>query len=215
MYALRTGEINFWEEVSTIAGEAVGRQRHVELLNVASDGEEVGFTETLAWESVDVTEPIFLENRTLRARHVGNAFVWTWVTRITVRRNCHLIKSQWSWALPDGRRINYHGLGLRLVRSFGCTGGHTLTLDGREISFLEAMGQIARQVTFRGTFDPVWPQWPGPQAAVTFEQEQRNGLFVLESPFSFMGLGPSNLEEIDVCTGEVLEETYHIRVADV
>ena len=164
---------------------------------------------------MDGGKPVFEENRELRAGHNGNGFSWTWGTQITVRRESRLIKSQWSWALPDGRRINYHGLGLRLVRSFDCTGGNDLMLDGQKTSFGQGMGQIFRQVTFRGTLDPIWPQWPGPQASITFQQQQGNGLFVLESPFAFMSLGPSNLEERDLSTGEVLEETYHIRVADV
>ncbi len=215
MYALRTREINFWEENATAANEAVGRQRHVGLSEVVMDGAEVRFVESLVWEAVDGGKPVFEENRELRVRHMGSGFAWTWGTRITVRRDSRLIKSQWSWALPNGRRINYHGLGLRLARSFGCTGGHRLVLDGRETGFLEAMGQVARQVTFTGTLDPVWPQWPGPRAAVTFEQQQRNGLFILESPFAFMSLGPSNLEECDLSSGEILEETYHIQVADL
>ena len=215
MYALRTQDVNFWEEVSTTNGEAVGRQRHVDFRDVVRDGAEVGFTETLIWEALGGGEPIFSENRELHVCHLDNAFVWKWVSRITVRRVCRLIKSQWSWTLPDGRRINYHGLGLRLVRSFGCTGGHTLTLDGRETSFSDALGQVARQVTYKGTLDPQWPQWPGPPAAVTFQQEQRNGLFVLESPFAFLSMGPSNLAEVDLSAGEILEEKYRIRVADV
>ena len=215
MYALRTCDINFWEENPSMAVETVGRQRHLDLQDVVRSGEEVGFTERLIWESVAGGDPVFLESRTLGVRHYASAFVWTWVTRLTICRSCRLIKSQWSWGLPDGRKINYHGLGLRLVRSFGCTGGNDLTLDGQKTSFGQGMGQIVRQVTFRGTLDPIWPQWPGPQASITFQQQQGNGLFVLELPFAFMSLGPSNLEERDLSAGEMLEETYHIRVADV
>ena len=215
MYALRTAEVNFWEEVSTQPGEQVGRQRPQGFTTVAESGEEVGFTEQLCWEAVESTVPIFLEERTIRWRQHNAAIVWTWNTRLTAQRDLRLIKSQWSWPLSDGRKINYHGLGLRFTRSFGATGNNALTLDDKTVNFKDGMGAAPRQACFTGSFDPVWPELPGAKASVTFTQRQRNGLFVLDAPFAFMSLGPSNLEELVISPGQVLEERYEITVADV
>jgi hypothetical protein len=215
MYALQTVQFNFWEEVPASSAERIGRQRPLGFENVDSAGDEIGFTQQLAWESADGAAPVFHEDRTIRCRHEGDEFVWTWSARLTVSHACRLIKGRGSCALPDGRRISYNGLGLRLARSFGCTGNNALLLDGRKVSFREGMGQVPRRATFQGTFDPLWPEWPGPRAAITFEQEQNNGLFVMESPFAYMAMGPSNLEEVELLAGQILAPTYRIRVADI
>ncbi len=215
MCALQTGEFNFWEEAPASPAERVGRQRHLGFQNVAWTGAEIGFTQQLAWESADGATPVFREDRTIRCRHDGDEFVWTWTARLTVSRAGRLVKGRGSCALPDGRRISYNGLGLRLTRSFGCTGNNALLLDGRKVAFREGMGQVPRRATFQGTFDPHWPEWPGPRAAVTFEQEQHDGLFVMESPFAYMAMGPSNLEEVELIAGQILAQTYRIRVADM
>ena len=116
MYALRTPDINFWEERQTLPGEAVGRQQHQAIEPFASAGDSVGFTQTLLWSAEDGSLPTFAETRRIACSlsPVGDAFQWEWSTELTVLRDTELIMSQWSASRADGALINYHGLGLRL-----------------------------------------------------------------------------------------------------
>jgi len=222
MYALRTPELNFWEEVATLPGEKVGRQRHAAFYGVRAVGSEIGFTETLSWEPAEGGEAVFDEIRRISLRREEAAFVWTWETTITVRRITKLIQSQWSRKSPDGRTINYHGLGLRLCREFGGgTRNNALQIDGDPVQwnrgaktgvFEAAMGAVPARVTFIGHMDGVWPV---PRVGVTIAQDQKNGLFIFETPFAFMALGPSNLGERPLAAGEVLRERYTVTVADL
>lgn len=222
MYALRTPELNFWEEVATRPAERVGRQRHVAFADVRASGSEVGFTQTLAWEPVEGGEAVFDEVRRVGCRRDGAAYVWTWDATLTVRRDTSLIQSQWSRKSPDGRLINYHGLGLRFCREFaGGTRNNALQLDdgpvqwnrnAKPFDFESAMGATARRVTYIGHIDGTWPV---PRVGVTLAQEQDHALFVLETPFAFMAVGPSNRAERPLRAGEVLRERYTVTVADL
>ncbi len=222
MYALRTPELNFWEERPTLPGEAVGRERHVAFSAVRESGEEIGFTETLVWEPAAGGDAVFDETRTLTCRREGRGFRWTWTTVLIARRATRLIQSQWSHVAKDGRTTNYHGLGLRLRRDFGGgTANNALQLDdapvrwnhgSRPFDFTSAMGATPARVTFIGAIDGAWPT---PRVAVTVAQEQQNALFVMADPFAFLALGPSNLGERALSAGESLHERYTIVVADV
>lgn len=221
MYALRTPEFNFWEERSTLPGEQVGRQRHVAFADVRRAGEETGFTEILVWEPADGGAAVFEETRRISCRRGPGAFIWTWETSLRVQRATKLVQSQWSHPQPDGRKVNYHGLGLRLRREFGGgTRNNALQLDdgplqwnrgGKPVDFTRAMGVAPTRVTFVGTLDGIWPL---ERVAVAMAQEQRNGLFIMESPFAFMALGPSNLAERPLAAGETIVERYTITIAD-
>lgn len=221
MYALRTPELNFWEERSTLPGERVGRQRHLAFAEVRESGAEVGFTQTLSWEAVEGGDVVFDETRRIACRREGPGFVWTWESTLKTLRATRLVQSQWSHKKPDGGKINYHGLGFRFRREFGGgTRNNALQLDDGPLrvnrgstafDFTSAMGAAPARVTFVGSIDGVWPV---PQVAVTLAQQQRNGLFVMEVPFALIALGPSNLAERQLAAGEVLVERYTITIAD-
>ncbi len=98
---------------------------------------------------------------------------------------------QSQWSIPDaaGQPVNYHGLGLRFVRSFGgMRTSSTLSVDGQEMEFPDGLGVVPHSVTLIGSFDGAWPP---PRAGVTIEQDQRNALFSLRDPFAYLALGPS------------------------
>jgi hypothetical protein len=78
--------------------------------------------------------------------------------------------------------------------------------------FASALGVTPARVTYIGHIDGTWPV---PRIGVTMTQEQRNGLYVLESSFAFMSLGPSNLTERTLAAGELLHERYTVSVADL
>ncbi len=221
MYALRIPELNFWEERSTLPGEGVGRERHLAFANVRESGHEVGFTETLSWEPAGGGPAVFDETRKISCRRDGDAFRWTWETALKVRRDTRLIQSQWSYKKPEGGKVNYHGLGLRLRREFGGgTRNNALQLDDAPVQwnqgslkfdFATAMGATPGRATFIGAIDGVVPT---PRVAVTLGQSQQNGLFVKDEPFAFFALGPSNLAERPLAAGEIIHEQYTVTVAD-
>jgi hypothetical protein len=213
MYALRTSDVNFWEEVATVPGEAVGVQEHQSFLSLVEVGDEVGFVEKLLWRSKADDATLFEEQRELTCRLdlERPAYEWTWKTTLTVAQDMELIMSQWSYISPEGNHVNYHGLGLRFRREFGCTGGNLLIVDGKELDFQRGMGLTPQEVTFAGSIDGTWPV---ARSAVAISQSQSGGLFVMEAPFAFVGLGPSNLRPLELEKGQTIAETYKIRVFD-
>lgn len=214
MYALRLPEVNFWEERVTLPGEVPGRQRHDDFSGATRTGEQVGFSEELTWLPHAGGEPVFLETRSLHCRALlgGQGYAWSWASEITAMRDLELTMSQWSAPAEDGRLVNYHGLGLRLRRDFSCTGGNAVRLDRHAASFAEAMGATPAECEFLGSIDGTWPIQ---RAGVRIRQEQENALFVLESPFAFLAMGPSNLAPRQMTRGERLLESYEITVFDL
>ena len=214
MYALRTETVNFWEERSTLPNEQVGIQQHQEFAQVTGSGEQVGFVETLVWLEQPSGRVVFTETREIRCRMepAQGGYLWSWRARLTAAEDCRLIQSQWSSTSEDGRKINYHGLGLRLCRAFGGgTGNNKLVLDGVETAFKDGMGSAPRQAVFTGSFDG---NWPVERASVRFEQRQNNTLYVLSEPFAFLSMGPSNAAPLDWKKGAVIEEAYSVLIAD-
>lgn len=214
MYALRVPEVNFWEERSTLPGEVPGRQRHDAFRTVTESGDHVGFVEELTWLPYEGGETLFREVRSLTCRVLpgDQGYEWTWSTDIQAQRDLDLIMSQWSAPRSDGALVNYHGLGLRLRRDFGCTGGNRLLIDGQERTFAEGMGTVPAEVEFHGSIDGTWPVQ---RAGVRIRQELPFGLFVLESPFAFLSLGPSNLGPLPMTAGERLVERYVVTAFDL
>lgn len=212
MFSLRIAGLNFWEETSTLPGERVGRQRHVEFHNVAAAGAEIGFEETLSWEPVGGGPAAFREQRTLRCRRAEDAFVWTWISRLEPLAACQLIQSQWATVKPDGRKVNYHGLAVRLDWPMMLL--NRLELDGHDAKFDEAMGARAARVVYEGSLDPGYPNWPPPRVAVTLEQQHGYALFVRTAPFPIFAMGPTTLGSMSLKAGEVLECAYTVRVRD-
>jgi hypothetical protein len=214
MYALRTPELNFWEERVTVPEERVGRQVHRELADVVEVGDTVGFTQQLAWCAVDDKVPVFIETRRLSCTGSsdGHGFAWTWSTRLEAQSDVTLRMSQWSSPRADGALVNYHGLGLRLPREFGDSmASLVVRLDGRETTIANAHGQTPTSIEYRGAADGYWPVRFG---GVRFTQQQPNALFIMKDPFAYIALGPSNLAPRALARGETIEEHYAIDVFD-
>lgn len=214
MYALSVPGVNFWEEYATLPGEVPGRQAHERFESVIESGDEVGFEEALTWLPFEDGEPIFREVRSIacRAEPSLNGFAWTWQTELAILQDTELTMSRFSARQPDGRLVNYHGLGIRFRREFGCTGGNHLFLDGKETPIAEGTGMTPRTAEFQGSIDGIWPV---ERAAVSISQEMSNALFVMDKPFAFMGTGPSNLGPVPLQAGATLSERYEILVFDV
>ncbi|ODT75972.1 MAG: hypothetical protein ABS76_32675 [Pelagibacterium sp. SCN 64-44] len=213
MYALRLPELNFWEEVETLPGERVGRQRPLELSVQAASGATVGFTQVLSWEAEDGTDQVFTEHRTISCTARSTGFVWTWHTRLEALRDLELIMSQWSAVRADGRRINYHGLGLRFPRSFGgMKSSSRVLLDGQPADYAEAMGAAAEAVTIIGAYDG---SWPPPESGVRMRQFQPGTPFVTRDPFAYLSMGPSNAGPRTVAAHDIIDETYEVEVFDL
>ena len=215
MYALRASDVNFWEEYATTDQETVGQQEHETFLRLVDEGERIGFTERLNWSAVDRSLDTFEEIRTLNCSFQSGepaCFKWEWSTDLVAKRDLTLVTSQWSIPDSSGRLINYHGLGLRLRRDFGCTGGNQLLLDKQPVPFKEALGRQPGQVTFIGTFDDNDPKR---QAGVTITPAASHGLFVLENPFAFLSFGPTALGSRKLHQGDRLTDSYLISVFDI
>lgn len=212
MYSLRASDINFWEEYATSDEEKVGYQHHDAFTDLITEGEEVGFSEQLTWLATDGSLPTFDEVRKVTCHYLTGAnkcFHWRWSTELAAKRDLNLTLSQWSIPNKCGRRINYHGLGLRLRRDFGCTGGNKLLLDGQPTAFDEALGLTPKQATFVGSLDETLAK-----AGVTIAPGPSHGLFVLESPFAFISFGPTVLASLGLEKGDTLNDSYALSVFD-
>lgn len=212
MYALRTPELNFWEERSTEGGEGVGRQQHVELTDVVEAGETVGFTQALEWRPLEGGAPVLSERRRITCTLQGGTFSWLWSTTLEAKEDAVLRMSQWSSPRKDGALINYHGLGIRLPREFsGEIAKVRIKLDGEPIEVAAAHGQVPQSIEFVGAADGYWPVRFG---GVRISQSQSNTLFIIKEPFAYMALGPSNDAPRQLRRGEVLTEDYAVDVFD-
>jgi len=214
MYALRTEDVNFWEEYSTLPGEQVGRQVHRGLSDVVVEGETVGFSQALDWSPVGSDALIFREARQISCRRGDDpsGFTWTWRTRLTAETDLTLRMSQWSAVRPDGRRVNYHGLGLRLPREFGGAQAELgVRADDAEVEIADALGSTPQRLEFRAAADGFWPVR---HAGLRFTQGQRNALFIMKDPFAYISFGPSNHAPLDLSRGDRIEETYRLDVFD-
>ncbi|MCO5223013.1 MAG: PmoA family protein [Thermomicrobiales bacterium] len=214
MYALTVPGVNFWEERPTAPHELVGRQRHENFGTLLESGDEIGFDEEITWLPVDGGEPVFRETRTVTCRidAAERGFLWTWNSELSVLHETELTTSVYSVRQTDGRLVNYHGLGIRFRREFGCTGGNLLLINGHETPIGEGSGSTPASAEFQGSIDGIWPVV---RAAVRISQEMPNGLFVMDKPFAFMGCGPSNLGPVPLHAGTSLSERYTIQVFDV
>jgi hypothetical protein len=214
MYALRTKDVNFWEEVATLPGEVPGRERHERFVSATESGPTVGVVEELAWLGDGGGPPIFWERRSLSCREAAGdrGYEWGWATELEAQQDVELVTSQWSARTADGALVNYHGLGIRFRRDFGCTGGNALVLDGTETPFADGLGRVPEEAEFRGSLDG---SSPAVRAGVRIRQDRKNALFVLETPFAFMSFGPSNLGPFRMVAGQRLVERYVVTVFDL
>lgn len=212
MYALRCTDLNFWEETP---GQPDCGVQEVVSTELTKDGN--GLQQELLWrhETHRANLETYRETRHVRCHYDASnqAFVWTWTSHREALRDHRLTMSNWSMPNTKGDRINYHGLGIRLPRSWafpietmrGCT------VAGQAMDWREAHGAAAEEVTLWGTFDG---HWDPPAGSVTFRQEHGYAHFVLMDGFAYLSAGPSNAAELDVRAGETFDEQFTIEVAD-
>jgi hypothetical protein len=216
MYALCTAEVNYWEESPTRPDELVGVQQHETFGAVVASGPEIGFSQILRWSATGGRAVDFHEIRHVYCRRSekGDAYAWRWETQLKAARSLRLVQSPWSRELPDGRKINYHGLGVRFRREFGVTGGSVLEVDGRSVGFGEAMGMRPRVVRLTGCLDGFHPVR---RAYVQLTQPARphHALFPLETPFAFLAVGPSNEAVVTLEAGTAINERFVLQVGDI
>lgn len=217
MFALKSTEATWWEERNPAVNGILGRQRHVGFENIDVQGERIGFVQHLAWDDPSVGEPHLLETRRISCRRSGAAHVWEWSTLLKPCRDMRFVLSPHAFKHEDGRRTSYHGLGVRLRRDFGGAGTRRVLVDGQPLSrVVDGMGLLPQTVTFEGTLDPEYPRWPGPVVSIGFTQmTRRGGLFVTDTLFGAMSVGPSNTEEFTLASGQELALQYEVAIADV
>ena len=166
MYALRCADLNFWEEDPD--GGTCGVQEVLDTHPIVN-----GIRQTLLWRALEGDRPTYRESREITCTLAadGGGYHWLWRTRREALRNHRLIKSEWSMALPDGRKINYHGLGLRLpwMWAFNNDAFCGIEIAGEQTPALAASGQNGSAVTWWGRIDG---QWNPTAASVTIRQAQ-------------------------------------------
>ncbi|MGF1448678.1 MAG: DUF6807 family protein [Opitutales bacterium] len=209
MYALCCEDLNFWEEDP---GEPHCGVQSIE--QTRTDG--AALTQQLLWRAEDGGRQTYREQRTIAlSQPDAGRFVWEWTSRRESLRAHRLVKSPWSMEAATGRRVNYHGLGIRLpwVWALGNEAFSGVEVDGQAVPTEKAHGSSGPRVGFWGLIDGYWK---APVAAVSFEQTTAQGFtwFVLKNDIPYLALGPSNAEEIDVAEGAVFEEQYRVVVED-
>lgn len=214
MYALRCPDVNFWEENP---GSGSCGVQEIQGNETSQHGEEVILQQSILWREEGGGLETYREKRTIGCRLRGDekAFVWRWESQRKALRDHILQKSEWSLEVPDGRKINYHGLGIRLpwMWAFGGDTFNGVEIAGKPIDPLAACGTSGPEVTWWGRIDG---HWDSPMAAVTLRQPASQGFtwFVLKGDFAYLAVGPSNAEERVVKAGESINESYEIIVED-
>jgi hypothetical protein len=210
MYALNCTDLTFWEECP--GRPECGLQK---VLKTAVEGEELVLH--LLWCHENGSRETYREERRISCRLAPelSGFVWSWRTKREALRPHRLNKSGASRRMADGRRINYHGLGVRLPWPWaypdpaGLYSG--IEIQGKPTTAEESSGTTAPAITFWGRFDGFWDP---PCGAVTVRQNHGFGWYVMKDSFSYIATGPTALEEMDVVPGQRFDESYEIVVAD-
>jgi hypothetical protein len=211
MYALRCEDLNFWEETP---GKQCGVQR---ILNTRLNDAGDGINQDLLWMDDGGQNRTYREHREIRARFdaQSSAIVYVWKTRREALRDHALVKSPWSMEVPDGRRINYHGLGIRLpwMWRFPLAPFCGVEANREAVDPMQACGSNGPSVGFWGLVDGCWDRTV---ASVTFSQPAKQAFtwFVLKGEFPYLAVGPSNSEGFAVRTCDTFEETFTVEVAD-
>ncbi len=207
MYALRCTDLNFWEEDP---GPECGVQETISLQPATN-----GIRQELLWHGLEGGRETYRESREIRVVEdpALSAFRWQWSTRRVALRDHTLIQSQWSMRLPDGRLINYHGLGIRLPWMWCFPGEWTggVRIDGQPVEAIAAAGTTGPEVAFVGMIDGQWDQT---YAKVTLRQQHGFTWYVLRGDFPYLAVGPSNAGPIEVTAGQRFEEHYEVIVSD-
>lgn len=208
MYALRCADLNFWEE-DPGTGECGVQQI---LSTTLSDSR---FAQEILWREESGGLATYREQRTITCRSAPETrgFEWCWHTRRESLRNHLLVKSPWSAVLPDGRSVNYHGLGLRMPWAWAYPDDSIAGFEdgSNPADASQVMGSSGPEMTMWGLMDG---QWSPSKCAVTVRQTAGYTWFGLRQPFAYLAVGPSNAHDINVRAGDLFDETYTITVAD-
>ncbi len=208
MYGLRCADVNYWEEDPGSGGCGIQEV-------IKTEASEDGVVQELLWCEESGSLETYREHRYISCCYdtEDDGYHWTWKSRRESLRPHRLIKSEWSLEIPDGRKINYHGLGVRLpwIWAFPIGNFNGVEVEGQKTSVMSACGLKVPEITYWGKIDG---QWEKRYAALTLRQSQDFTWFAIKQGFAYLGVGPSNEEEVDVKEGEVFEESYEVIVAD-
>jgi hypothetical protein len=211
MYALAATDVNWWEETgSADYVPTIGVQVQEDLSTPAPGT----IRQSLRWTAEDGTLPTFAEQRTISCAWDEAGFLrWTWSTRLDVLRDVTLRHSP--AAIPDaaGKPVNYHGLGIRFPRTFGWSDqAGTNIVDGIARSSKEIMGTRPSRAVISDFVDG---EAPAARVSVRISQpSSSHAVFLLRAPFSYLSIGPSVAEPVELTRGDQIDEHYLIDVAD-
>lgn len=216
MFALRTDAGNFWEEQQLDgASESPGREIEASLTRVDL-GNSCGFRQVLNWTTGSQT--VFSETRTVTCRRIGDQLVWRWEICLVPHIACRSITSEWAKPAMDGRLINYHGLGIRLPRSFEASprtvvrpgnGGPSEALDPDGLG----LGIQCRVAAISGPIDGAWPPHIAEVTITQFQDAQP--YFTSRAGLAYLSVGPTTSRVIDFEAGRKLDLTYEVTVRRV
>jgi len=207
MYALSASDINFWEERQVRPNEKVGVQKHLDITETSAGPDHAGLEHRILWSCQDGELDTFEEARLLSCEEdEAGGLVWQWRTQLLALRDLDLIQSHWSHETAGGRKINYHGLGIRFRRDFGPVfSGTQIFLNAEEVDFAEALGSKPAKTAIVGKLDG----YSEPRrAGLSISQHQDHVLFACKEPFPMVCLGPSNGEPLSVGKGETLVSSF-------
>lgn len=208
MYALKCDDLNFWEEEPGSGHCGVQEVKQTELL-------EDGFEQELLWREESGGLLTYEERRkvTCSLDAANRGYLWTWQSQRTALRDHQLVKSGWTVEIEDGRKINYHGLGIRLpwMWAYGDANMGSILANEMPLSDREACGRHDRSLGMWGLIDGCWQRT---EARVTISQTHGFAWFVLRSGFAYLSTGPTIEEELSVQAGDNFSETYTILIQD-
>lgn len=209
MYALKCEDLNFWEEEPGTGHCGIQETRGTKLL-------KDGFQQELLWREESGELATYEETRTITCSsdEAQRGFAWTWETKRTALRDHRLVKSGWTLEVEDGRKINYHGLGIRLpwMWAYGGPDFGSIVAGDQALTDLEASGRHDTSLGMWGVIDGCWERT---KASVTIRQEHDFAWFALRSGFAYLATGPTIEEELDVQTGQTFSETYTVLIQDL
>ncbi len=209
MYALKCEDLNFWEEEPGTGHCGIQEIKSTQL-------QENGFTQNLLWREEGGQLATYDEQRTITCTPdpAQNGYLWTWETQRTALREHRLVKSGWTLDLEDGRKINYHGLGIRLpwMWAYGGPDFGSIVAGDTPLTDREASGRHDANLGMWGVIDGCWERT---KARVTIRQEHGFAWFALNSGFAYLSTGPTIEEELEVRRGQTFTETYTVLIQDL
>ncbi len=144
MFALRCADLNFWEE--NPGSPDCGVQK----ILAAHTENDALLLELLWCDEAGGFQTYHEHRRVSCAPGPRGGFHWTWHSHRKALRDHCLIQSEWSCQLPDGRKLNYHGLGVRLPWAWSWPGSNLcgVKIDGTPVEPEKACGTHGPSVTW-------------------------------------------------------------------